>query len=793
MRNLYIGVLLVFAFTQLHAQTPGSVGGTVTSSDGSPAEFVNVTLKGASKGAIADRRGRFVIGAVIPGRYTVVASFVGLETQEKEIDVVAGQRAVVDFTLKESAQQLDEIIIAETRNVYKIDDPSASLRIAEPLLEVPQNIQVVANDALRDQQVISMSDGVLRNVSGAVRAEHWGDMYTNVLSRGATVQAFRNGFNVVNSYWGPLTEDMSFVDHIEFVKGPAGFMLSNGDPAGLYNVVTKKPTGKTGGEVGVMVGSYDLYRASLDLDGRLSEDGRLLYRLNVSGQNKKSHRANEFNNRYVFAPVISYQVDAKTKLTAEYTLQLANMSDVGSFYIFDTRGFATQPVAYTTLPVGLPSTKINDQSVFLNLQHDFNEHWKLTAQVARLDYKMDGSSMWPWEVNPNGTMIRGVGSWQAESQMTMAQVFVNGELQTGAVRHRILGGLDMANKSYLADWGQSHPLDTVGGEFELDNPYLGVPNAGYPQFDYSTPLAQRALAIGANIDQRYASGYLQDELGFFENRFRLTLAGRYTFVKQAYGPDPESASHFSPRIGLSATVSPATTVYALYDQSFIPQSGVLSGGGKVQPITGNNMEIGFKRDWSEGRWSTTVALYRMLKNNELTADPHAPPTSGLSVELGQKRAQGVEFDIRGAVAPGLIATANYAFTDSRVTNVTEGVADIEEGDIVPGFARHTANAWLSYTVQDGLLRGFGVSAGFTMLGGRKTYWDESPDPNQKLPTYYKVDGGLFWENKSMRITANVFNVLDEYLYSGSYYSWSGAYYWQTEAPRNVRLSVNYRF
>ena len=42
---------------------------------------------------------------------------------------------------------------------------------------------------------------------------------------------------------GPLTEDMSMVERIEFVKGPAGFMLANGDPSGFYNVVTKKPSG----------------------------------------------------------------------------------------------------------------------------------------------------------------------------------------------------------------------------------------------------------------------------------------------------------------------------------------------------------------------------------------------------------------------------------------------------------------------------------------------------------------------------------------------------------------------
>ena len=62
-----------------------------------------------------------------------------------------------------------------------------------------------------------------------------------------------------------------------------------------------------------------------------------------------------------------------------------------------------------------------------------------------------------------------------------------------------------------------------------------------------------------------------------------------------------------------------------------------------------------------------------------------------------------------------------------------------------------------------------------------------------LPDYFKLDAGLFWEKDNLRITANVFNVLDKYLYSGSYYAWLNAYYWQTDAPRNVRLSISYNF
>src|SRR5690606_22652710 len=124
------------------------------------------------------------------------------------------------------------------------------------------------------------SDGLLRNVSGTIRSEHWGDLYANVNMRGSQVQAFRNGFNVVASFWGPLTEDMSIVDRVEFVKGPAGFMLGTGDPSGLYNVVTKKPTGENKGEISFTAGSYDLYRGTVDIDRKLTNDGKLLFRLN---------------------------------------------------------------------------------------------------------------------------------------------------------------------------------------------------------------------------------------------------------------------------------------------------------------------------------------------------------------------------------------------------------------------------------------------------------------------------------------------------------------------------------
>lgn len=792
MLKIYTFLLFILSASAVLAQN-GRITGQILSSDGQPAEQVSVGIKGSSKGSVSDAMGKFVIERVKPGTYSLLVSFVGLETQEKSVEVIAGETVNVSFALSESANQLSEVIV-KGGNPYKSDQVSSSLKLLTPILETPQNVQVVTSKVLADQQIISMSDGLIRNVSGATRLEHWGDMYANITMRGSQIQAFRNGFNVVSSFWGPLTEDMSFVDHIEFVKGPAGFMLANGDPSGLYNVVTKKPTGEPKGELSLTMGSFDFYRATLDLDGKLDKSGKLLYRLNIAGQNKNSHRSFEYNNRYSIAPVISYQLDDKTKLTAEYNMQYAKMSDVGSYYVFTTDGYATLPRDFTAMPPGLDPTKIKDQSLFVNLQHQINSDWKVTAQVGYFNYQQTGSSMWPDSVSADARLVRSVGIWDAKSEMTLAQAFINGSVTTGGVQHRILGGIDIGTKNYFADWAQSHALDTLGGLFDPRNPYYGTPNNGYPVWDRTLNLEARAVMGGGTMDQKYTGIYLQDELGFIDNKIRLTLAGRYTHVSQsAWGGSPDKASHFTPRVGLSISLDKNTSVYALYDEAFLPQSGKLRGGGTAKPITGSNRELGFKRDWAEGRWNTTLSFYRIVKNNEITADPLSPANSGLSVVLGQKRAQGVEFDIRGTIAKGLNLTANYAYTNSEVTKVTEGVQSIKVGDVIPGFAKHNVNGWLSYKIQQGALKGTGLSGGFTYLIDRATSNWSTTNNEQNLPNYFKLDGGVFWERDKIRLTLNVFNVLDKYLYSGSYYDYLGAYYTQSEAPRNYRLGLAYKF
>jgi len=797
MKKIFMIFGLALAAGAVHAQS-GAVRGRILQHDGTPAAQVLVTVDDAEEEVTTDNNGVFVLD-VTPGRHKVTVHGVGIKA--KTVEVTVGDDKTVsidDIYLKKGGNELEEIVIGDTKNKYVDNKPSTSMRVNTPILEMAQNIQVVPAKVMADQQATSMSDGVIRNVSGATRLEHWGDMYSRVNARGGRLASFRNGENITSN-WGPLTEDMAFVDRIEFIKGPAGFMMSTGEPSGIFNVVTKRPTGETKGQADFMFGSYDFYRATVDLDGKFDKAGKVLYRLNVLGQTKNSFRPYEFNDRYGFAPVITYNIDDKTSITAEYIFQHAKMSNVGSSYIFDTAGYGTLPRTATNADPGLEPTNVNDHNINFVLNHKFSDTWKLTAQASYYNSGQVGSSMWTSSsatdslgnpVNPvlgGGKVIRNQSIWDSRNIMKFGQVYLNGEATTGFVRHRVVGGLDISNKQYMADWSKNHDLDTYADPYDPLNPKVpsnGYGNVIFQEWRDSVPFVQRASSA---INQTYASLYAQDELGFLEGTLRLTLAGRYTYVKNNnYGTIAEDKK-FTPRIGLSYSIDRNTAAYALYDQTFVPQVGEKKDGSEVKPLTGNNMEIGVKRNWFNGKWATGISVYRILKNNELAADP-SDGTGRYVVDFGQTKTQGVEVDLRGEIVRGLTMVANYAYTDSKISKSPD---EEKIGNVVPGYAKHTANAWINYAFQEGILKGFGISGGFTYLVDRTTWsWDASTAVKQ-LPDYFKLDGGLFYETGKIKLTANLFNLTDKYLYSGSAYA--NYYYYQAEAGRNWKVGVTYRF
>ncbi|GAA4778273.1 TonB-dependent siderophore receptor [Olivibacter ginsenosidimutans] len=774
----------------------GSIGGTVKTSDQYYATDLTVSLNDSLHAKVSNN-GTYLFKNLAPGKYIITTTHVGLQSESDTLFLKAGEALQFDFNLAVDNHTLQEVVVEGFKPIVE-PNVSSSLRVETPVLELPQNVQIVNAEVLAKQQVFNLADGLIRNVSGVSRLAHWNDLYVNIHMRGSQIQAFRNGMNIVSSFWSPLSEDMAVVDRVEFVKGPAGFMMSSGDPAGIYNVVTKKPTGIEKGEVTFALGSFSSYRSTLDLDGILSKDRKLLYRLNIAADTKGSFRPFEDNKRLVLAPVLSYQLDDKTKATFEYTYQKAKMSDIGSSYVMSPFGYKTLPRDMTFSSEGLEPLDVNEHSTFLTVEHQFSKNWKLTAQGAYFYYDQIGASSWPQDVYANGQVIRKSDIWDAQSTMTMGQLFINGNVSTGTVQHKILAGLDMGDKKYYADWNTSFVLDSVGGgEFDPLDPNRDYTfDFPYQPFDRSIPIKTRAAEGGGTIASHYTSVYLQDELGFFENALRLTLAARFTNMSQAsWGSSPIESKKVTPRVGLSYSIDKRTSVYGLYDQSFLPQNGFLFNGAEVKPITGDITEFGLKRDWFGGRLNTSISAYQILKNNEITS---YGPKPDMSVEIGQKKVKGIEFDLRGQILPGFNAIANYAYTDGKITKINEGVEDFYVGQRLDGADKHIANLWLDYTLLKGSLQGLSLRAGVTTYIDRATQFYSNEHPEWNIEDYWRFDAGLGYHHDRFTATLNVQNLLDRYLLLGGsyytdYFASSEVYSWQADLPRNFRLSFSYRF
>ncbi len=86
--------------------------------------------------------------------------------------------------------------------------------------------------------------------------------------------------------------------------------------------------------------------------------------------------------------------------------------------------------------------------------------------------------------------------------------------------------------------------------------------------------------------------------------------------------------------------------------------------------------------------------------------------------------------------------------------------------------------------------GLGISLGGQYQANRAS-WAVGENNGSLLPNYFRLDGAVSYQRDDFRIALNVYNLLNDYLYSGSTYP--GYYYWQTEPGTNFRMNVAYQF
>ncbi|WP_230967555.1 TonB-dependent siderophore receptor, partial [Nostoc commune] len=231
-----------------------------------------------------------------------------------------------------------ELVVTGEQDGYTVPEASTATKTDTPLRDIPQSIQVIPQQVIRDQGITRITDAT-RNVSGTTIASGYGNLIGDVRVRGFSSGFLRDGFATQ-----PFFVDGGNIEQVEVLKGPASVLYGALEPGGIVNYVTKKPLSTPYYAVDLTAGSYDFYKSAIDLTGPLSNDKRLLYRLNVSYENSGSYRDFIDNDILFIAPVVTYQVSDSTDITLAYEYLNAKLG-------FD-RGF--RPVsAFLKVPINL--------------------------------------------------------------------------------------------------------------------------------------------------------------------------------------------------------------------------------------------------------------------------------------------------------------------------------------------------------------------------------------------------------------------------------------------------------
>lgn len=685
-----------------------------------------------------------------------------------------------------ATQVLDNVTITSRyyRN-YKLDNTSGSLKVSTALLQLPQNIQEVDKSILADQIALSINESITRNVSGAMR-NNTADFYSPLMyMRGAGINTLRNGIDISMIYYGPMPEDAALMDRVEYIKGPAGFVNAIGDPAGSFNIVTKQPGSTTTNQVSLTAGSFDLYRLTGDFNGSFDKNNRWQYRLNLAGQKAQSFQKYAFNDKAIVNPVLKYNINSHSSVTAEYIYQHQRYKQY-LMTVFSPYGFGSLPVDFSITDPNKAPVKANEHNTFLTYQNSFNSKWQLTVKGAFARDQLDGNYFFisRYDATKPEEILRRVTYERFNTAVYALQAFVNGQVNSGSIVHKLLGGVDVNYKNMLAYSGQSDPTanQTVYA-LNVKNPVYGLPFYDNVKTGKLEDIANNKQAI------RYYAAYAQDELNLLNNRLRVTVAARLTASRSSVDKPVASASAVSnvvvtPRLGISYSVCNTLSVYVLRDQTFTPQSGISATGDVFKPLKGKNLEAGVKKDWANGRWNTSVSAYAITRDNITVTDPQ----TNLQSQIGQTRSKGVEFDMKGEVVKGLNVVVNYAYTDSYISK------DANKANIglpSPYRVKHIQNSWLNYRLPLRKIKGFSVSGGYQWQGGRAGRY--SADGDLHLANIFRVDGGLGWAGKHFAVNAIVNNIFNRYNYGSAWTRPAGIYAYVPLAPREVRATLSYSF
>lgn len=776
MLKLLLTIILLAGSTLTFAQQTGTIDGTVKTSDGQPAIAITISLSGITKGTITDGQGSFSITRIKAGSYTVKASAVGLISQKQNVTVVAGQTITLNLMLTENANQLNEVTIRSGRMKFGDKQSETVARMPLANLENPQVYSVISSALMKEQNIVDYKTA-MRNAPGTSTIAQAGNGRAYTFMRGfITGNWVRNGLAAYQF----SAIDPANIDRIEVIKGPSGTLFSNSviSYGGLINRVTKKPMDNAFAELSYTGGSFGLHRITADVNTPLNESKSVLFRVNAAYHRAGNFQDAGFERNFFVSPSLTYKVNDKLNFNIETELYQRHTGSINGFNIADPTAWAGKsikdiPLDYKRSYQGNDiDTKLTNYNAYLQANYQISKQWKSTTLFtfngvfAPHQMFLDKTILSPTE------MQRSVFLLSDKYHQTEVQQNFNGDIYTGSIRHRLLVGVD-----YLA---------------YRQDPYFFV-SANYDVIDYTKP--GNFFVNRADFDKKISplkrspsdqniyntAGYVADVINF-TGRLNVMASIRVDHYTDKGFHDINadtysgafSQTNWSPKFGaIYQIVKGRLSAFANYQNGFSYNGGKDQNGQLFKPEQAFQYEGGLKLETADGRLSSTLSYYNIKVKDKLRTDPG---NNLFTIQDGTQRSRGIEADVVASPITGLNLVAGYAYNDNVYT---QAEADIV-GNRPYGAPKHLINAWISYALQRGTLKGLGIGA-----GGNYSSAAFGDDTDLLIvPSYKLFSATAFYDQPKYRIGLKLDNITNE-RYWGPFI--------QPQALRSASLNFTYKF
>lgn len=328
-----------------------------------------------------------------------------------------------------------------------------------------------------------------------------------------------------------------------------------------------------------------------------------------------------------------------------------------------------------------------------------------------------------------------------------------GEFETGPVTHNWSTAFDriIRQRKTINGSGNGNSKIEVKANENIEH-QLASFKADYPN----------SWAKTANLDAniKVNSLALSDTLGFVDNKYRLTLGGRFQAVEYTNKKKSQSgdAKRFSPMLMAAWVPQPDLVVYGNYMEDLEPADIKTDDSGETtmaKPRVSRQFEVGVRKNW--GDFVTTLNAFQIKRpgywrgNTKTGTDFAAYKAAGGADgdEQGMERNRGIEFNAyANLLNKTLRPTLGLMYLQSTVKNYPNS-RDMLVNGVQVANPRVIAKAGVEWDTP--------FAKGLT-LNGNVSYFGKSYQDTKKqyaFPSYTLVDVGARYKTKLGKNTLTV--------------------------------------